>query len=136
MITEQQEQAAAQSAQNRNRQDRKIPFLIHIEDGRLMPNVQSIRELPEYRPYQGPDPLTATTEERLAWLRSSGPYRRVKIVDSSDAEPFDLATAPKEDLLDFARGELSMTDVNESTDIRTLRKQVKARWEALNGPLA
>lgn len=130
MITEQQDRAAANS--NKKRQDARYPFLIHTEDGRLIPNTPGNRTLMVYRPYTGK--IDASLDERMRWLRTATPYMRRMVNAEPQEEIFDLNTARKDELLDYARNELGMTDVSEDTDLRTLRKQIKERYEAIQSP--
>ena len=52
MITDAQEAAiAARRAQTQ--QDKRNPFLIHVDDGRLMPNVARLRGHAKYRVFTG-----------------------------------------------------------------------------------
>lgn len=86
-ISEAQESKMIAARAARNKQNAKIPFLISIKDGRLMPNVPMLGGYPadrapngqliparlphpDYRPYTGS--LKATEDERLAWLKSAG----------------------------------------------------------------
>ena len=69
MITDAQEAAlAARRAQTA--QDKRNPFLIHVDDGRLIPNVARLRGHAKYRVFTGSP--KATPEERMVWLRSMG----------------------------------------------------------------
>lgn len=98
MITEQQESSIA-AARMRTRQDRKIPFLIHMDDARLIPNVEALRKHPKYRIYTGP--AGASEAERKAWINSmsgSGALRQT-IVES---KPFDISKASIDELVVFA----------------------------------
>ena len=66
MITDAQEAAlAARRAQTA--QDKKFPHLIHIEDGRLMPNVARLRGHEKYRVFTGSP--KATPEERIKMFK-------------------------------------------------------------------
>ena len=99
MITEQQE-AAVSNARARARQDKKTPFLIHVDDARLIPNVEKLRKHPKYRVYTGP--AGAKEAERRAWLDSmsgSGALHRQAIVES---KPFDISKASVDELVMFA----------------------------------
>ncbi len=98
MITDAQEAAlAARRAQTA--QDKKFPHLIHVEDGRLMPNVQRLRGHPKYRVFTGSP--KATVEERMAWLRSLGHGDPVSGVE----EAFDIGKATVEQMVAFAASE-------------------------------
>jgi len=124
-------QDAALSNRMKQKQDTKVPFLINIKDGRLVPNVAGTRELADYRPYQGP--AKAPLEARLQYLRSEGrlgsAYR--PLVDSSveqssapPAPPFDIATATKDELISFAAMEYGKM-LDTTAHLATLKKQVR-----------
>lgn len=101
MITDAQEAAlAARRAQTA--QDKRNPFLIHVDDGRLMPNVARLRGHAKYRVFTGPP--KATPEERMAWLRSMGNGTPVPT-----DEPFDIGTASVSDMIAFAASEYGVT---------------------------
>jgi len=102
MITDAQEAAlAARRAQTQ--QDKRHPFLIHVDDGRLMPNVPRLRGHAKYRVFTGP--VKATEEERMAWLRSMG-----NGVPTLSEEPaFDIGTASVADMIAFAASEYGVT---------------------------
>lgn len=131
-ITESQEDAIA-AARARSRQDKVHPFLIHLEDGRLIPNTPLIRKNPKYRVYLGD--INATLSERMRFINSG--VGRTKVVDSSEPEPdvFDIGKATKDELVVFAMGTYGVS-LAADTDIRTLRKQVsdlhKQRSERLD----
>ncbi len=98
MITDAQEAAlAARRAQIS--QDKKHPHLIHIEDGRLMPNVQRLRGHPKYRVFTGSP--KATLEERMAWLRSLGHGDQAPATE----EAFDIGKASPTEMIAFAASE-------------------------------
>ena len=101
MITDAQEAAlAARRAQTA--QDKRNPFLIHVDDGRLMPNVARLRGHEKYRVFTGSP--KATPEERMAWLRSMGNGTPVPT-----DEPFDIGTASVADMIAFAASEYGVT---------------------------
>lgn len=124
MITEQTEAKIA-DARTRARQDKTNPLLISTEDARLLPNIPHIRKNPKYVIYSG-NPH-ATQEERLLYLKSMGrapgARRVVNTAVDDDSKPFDVGTATKAEILDFALVEFGQ-DLDGKTDIRTLRKQV------------
>jgi hypothetical protein len=105
------------------KQDTKVPHLINIKDGRLLPNSINVRANPDYRPYTGS--LKATLEERMVYINSSISGSRTRVVDSSaeEAPTFDLGKASKDEVIAFAFQEFGMV-LSENTDIRTLRKQI------------
>jgi len=116
-------------------QDKKIPMLINIHDGRLIANSVAIRgdgtmshpANPDYRLYTGS--LKASLQERMAFIASSVGIGRARVVDSSaEAPEFDVAKATKDEIIAFAFTEFG-TVLSEDTDIRTLRKQLMAASE-------
>ena len=68
MITDAEAALAARRAQTA--QDRATLF-IHVDDGRLMPNVARLRGHTKYRVFTGARPRRPP-KERMAWLRSMG----------------------------------------------------------------
>lgn len=131
MITEQQEQNL-QSANDRRtakRQDRTNPHVINVNDGRLMPNTQRLRQHKEYRVYTGPS--NADLPTRMRWLE--GMRRRApKIIDSStDAadEPFDIGKATKEDIAVFAMENFGKV-FDLSLPLKTMREELKKLADA------
>jgi len=96
-------------------QDKKVPLLINREDGRLMPNVPRIRELPEYIPYTGS--VTASATERMRWLDQ---FNKPQM-----EAPFDVGTATKDELIDFAATEYGRT-LDRRKNVDTLRAEVMA----------
>ena len=101
MITDAQEAAlAARRAQTA--QDKRNPFLIHVDDGRLMPNVARLRGHAKYHVFTGSP--KATPEERMAWLRSMGNGTPLPTED-----PFDIGTASVAELIAFAASEYGVT---------------------------
>ncbi len=98
MITDAQEAAlAARRAQTA--QDKRNPFLIHVDDGRLMPNVARLRGHAKYRVFTGSP--KATLEERMAWLRSLGHGDPAP----SAEEAFDIGKASPAEMVAFAASE-------------------------------
>lgn len=102
MITEAQEAALA-ARRARISQDKKHPFLIHVEDGRLMPNVPALRKHPKYRVFTGSP--RATIAERQAWLRSMSGEPAL----AADAPVFDIGKATVEEMVGFAATEYGVT---------------------------
>jgi len=88
-------------ARMRGRQDKRTPFLINQDDGRLFPNVPLVAKNPKYRPYHG-DPK-ASLAERMAFLagHTSSARRRVVL----DPEPFNLSKATADEIVAFAMEE-------------------------------
>jgi hypothetical protein len=132
----------------RNKQNPKIPFLINIKDGRLMPNVPALAGRaaetapsgqvipakpphPHYRPYTGS--LKASGDERMHWLQSAGlvisntevqidaPVRRAVVL--SDEPAFDIGTATVGELIAFAKEEYGQ-DLAATGGLKALRTQV------------
>jgi hypothetical protein len=136
------EQQAAARHNARNRQDRKHPFLINIEDGRLVPNVPmlggrkgdpkekipSILPHPKYRVFSG-DPK-ASLADRMRWIETSGQSGAMRaVVDSGADAPaaFDVSTASREQLVAFARDQYGEAlDATGDTHLTKLRAQVRA----------
>jgi len=115
--------------QNAYKQDKDIPFLINLDDARLVPNNVNTRDLPDYRPYHGD--VNWDLEKRKAWvtqmLRTGG---RVRVVDTSPEDTvFDLAKATKEQIAEFAKREYAL-ELALDTDIRTMRRKVMEAEEA------
>lgn len=126
MITDAQEAAiAARRAQTQ--QDKRNPFLIHVDDGRLMPNVARLRGHPKYRVFTGSP--KATPEERMAWLRSMGNGAPLPTED-----PFDIGTASVAELIAFAASEYGVT-LDPSTHHNKMRAELR-RLAAEAGNLA
>jgi len=103
MITEAQEAALA-ARRARISQDKKFPFLIHVEDGRLMPNVPALRKHPKYRVFTGSP--KAGPDERKAWLRSMNGGDPLSL---ADAPVFDIGKASVEEMVGFAASEYGVT---------------------------
>lgn len=126
MITDAQEAAiAARRAQTS--QDKRNPFLIHVDDGRLMPNVPRLRGHAKYRVFTGSP--KATPEERMAWLRSMGNGTPLPTED-----PFDIGTASVAELIAFAASEYGVT-LDPSTHHNKMRAELR-RLAAEAGNLA
>ena len=126
MITDAQEAAlAARRAQTA--QDKRNPFLIHVDDGRLMPNVARLRGHPKYRVFTGSP--KATPEERMVWLRSMG-----NGIPLPTEDPFDIGTASVAELIAFAASEYGVT-LDPSTHHNKMRAELR-RLAAEAGNLA
>lgn len=106
----------------RTRQDKKTPFLINVDDARLIPNTPLNAKNPKYRPFLGD--YRASEAERVAFLKSGGMGigKRTVVMPSAD-EPFDIGKAQKDELITFAYEQYQAV-LDPSTDIRTLRKKV------------
>jgi hypothetical protein len=127
MITEQQQ--TAMSNRNKPLQDRKVPLLINIDDGRLVPNVEQTRALENYRLYHGPS--NASLADRMNYLRTEykGMHRFTEVADSGSppagtTKPFDIHTASKEELVAFAASEYHK-ELDLTAHLATLKKQVR-----------
>lgn len=134
-MTAQQEMNAANARATSRKfgQDKTNPFLINIEDGRLIPNVERIRSsrAATYRVYTG-DPK-ATLEERMAYLKSGvGRPGRTKVVNTQPEEAaFDIGKATKEDLVAFAASEYGLA-LDSSKSLKVLREEFAKTAEALD----
>jgi hypothetical protein len=119
-----QESAISTSLKAR-KQDTKIPFLININDGRLMPNVPNIASHQDYRPYRG-DPY-AKLPERMAYVASIAATRRVIDSSASDVErePVDIGKMEKTELIAFAYDEYGLI-LQPDSKIGDMRKLVMA----------
>lgn len=123
MISAAQEERMSAARAARDKQNKKIPLLINIEDGRLVPNVPLIggrKEVrnadghvivaarlphPKYRPYMG-DPK-ATLAQRMTMLATQGIIGAMPVTDaplSADEElaPIDIETAKPQEMIDYA----------------------------------
>ena len=120
-ITEVQESNLALS-RARTRQNRDVPFLIHVKDGRLVPNTAGTSRLPDYRPFTGD--YKAPLSERMAYLKSGGLGRnRVQVTNSAPEDAvFDIGKATKEELVAFAFDNFQAV-LTDGT-LASLRKQV------------
>lgn len=129
-ISETQSSALSMRQSKKYAQDKDVPMLINIKDGRLIANSLNTRSNPDYRPYTGK--LNASVEQRLAFVRSSVGSSRTRVVNSApDTDPatFDLGKASKAEIIAFAMDEFQIP-LSEATDVRTLRAQVLAASRA------
>ena len=106
----------------RNRQDRKVPWLIR-DDGTIFPNVPLIAKKQNFRPYYGD--VSASLEDRLDYLRGLPSRRRVvnSAVKPDEDAPFDIAKASKDELIKFADEEYGVT-IDPSTHLNRIRADV------------
>lgn len=127
-LSEQQQDAISAARAAKSKQDPSTPFLIHRENGRLMPNTVLLRKHKDYRPYTGS--VKASHEERMLFLRtgSSRPRMVNSVPEEAEAAPFDLGKATKDEIVAFAFTEFGAA-FDPGTDIRTLRKQLAALAE-------
>jgi hypothetical protein len=133
-ITESQEAGLAERA--KSRQDKTNPFLIHIEDGRLLPNTARTRKHPKYRVYTGD--IRASQEERMAFIHSGigGSINRPKVTNSAaEADEFDVGRATKDEMIVFAMQQFGVS-LTADTDIRTMRKQIMQLYEQRSADLS
>jgi hypothetical protein len=135
MISEAVEMRLAEAQRNRNRQDKRHPMLINIDDGRLMPNVPrlagrvgsadrkepAIPAHPKYRVYTGD--LKATHAERMRWLATSG-LRAPSVEDALPLEPFEIMKASREELVTFARENYPDVKLDPNGHLTALRHAV------------
>lgn len=112
-----EEQIAAR--RSRQRQDLKNPMLIR-DDGMLFPNTKLLAAKPRMRPYYG-DPK-ATLDDRMRYLQGLQGKRAVKY-DPVDDEPFDIAAADVDTLVQFALDQYGAV-LDPSKPVKVLREQV------------
>lgn len=108
------------------KQDPKIPLLIHMVDGRLIPNNAMTAKNTNYRPYTGPVQKGEDDEKalaaRLRWLKTSAPYHRA-VIDTTEEEPFDLGKATEDEIIAFAFNNFGLV-LKKGTPISDMRKKV------------
>ncbi len=131
MITAEQEQrlSDANSRTGKKKQDRTNPMVIHIEDGRLMPNTPRLRAHAMYRVYGGS--LDASLPERMQWLKGMMRQPR-KVVNTTPDEAFDIGTATADDLVMFALEEFGAT-LDPVLPLKKLRTKVAELAAAAEG---
>lgn len=105
-------------ARMRNRQDKRVPFLIR-DDGMLYPNVPLVAKKNNFRPYHG-DPK-ASLADRLRYLQGFGQRRKVTYTPAAD-EPFELGKASAEEIVAFAMEEFGAA-LDADKPIDQLRKE-------------
>jgi hypothetical protein len=139
-ISEAQESKMISARAARNKQNLKVPLLINIKDGRLLPNVPALaghpaettpdgktipakKPHPDLRPYTGSP--KASLEERMKWLETLGvaPTRREVVL--ADPEPFDIGLATLDELAQFAKDEYGL-EIDKGAGIRAARNAVAA----------
>lgn len=121
----------AEASKRRNSQDKRVTHLIHVKDGRLMPNMPKLRFHPHYRPYTGK--LNASHEERMAYLVSGGSSRHAAVVDTTverapDA-PVDVGKMSVPQLRAFALDEFGLK-FDTMMSAREMRTRLKAADQA------
>ncbi len=124
MITAEQEQRLSDShMRSKKKQDKTHPHLINIKDGRLMPNTPKLREMADYRVYDGP--IDGTRESRMAWIKGALKRNPIKIVNTQEQETFDIGKASKDDLVTFAFEQWGKT-LDIAKPLKALRDEVAA----------
>lgn len=116
------------------KQDPKVPMVINMDDGRLMPNTPRLRMHANYRPYHGS--LKATQDERMAYIASLtgavAPARAKRKVQD-DEGPFDLDRASKPEMVRFAATEYGLV-LEPGMPAGVMRERIKeAAKEAAGG---
>lgn len=104
-------------------QDKHVPLLIR-DDGMLVPNVPALAKMPNFRPYHG-DP-EASDEQRAQYLAGfAGSVQK-----NADAElgAFDIGTASKDELIEFALDEFGL-HLDKRKSLENLRAEVAAAAE-------
>jgi hypothetical protein len=122
MTTAAQEQSLSDSYMRaKKKQDKTHPHLVNVKDGRLMPNTPKLREMADYRVYDGP--IDSTREQRLAWVKKAIGRNPVKIVNTQVEESFDIGKASKDDLVTFAYEQWGQT-LDIAKPLKVLRDEV------------
>lgn len=109
------------AVRGRARQDKRNPLLISMKDHLLWPNVPNLRKNKDMILYTGNPKASADERRRYVESMKTGRAGVRAVIDSS--EPFDVAKASKQELLDFALTEYGKT-LNPSAPDVTLRKQI------------
>lgn len=105
-------------ARQKTRQDKRTPFLINQDDGRLYPNTALVAKNPKYRPYHGD--VRASEAERMAYLEGRETSTRRRVV--MDPEPFNLSRATADEIVAFAMEEFGAA-LDADKDINDLRAE-------------
>lgn len=134
MITAEQEgNLAASIARAKKKQDVKNPFVVNINNGRLMPNTPRLRVHKDYRVYPVglEDAKKSTTADRLAWIkRSAAMFAAPRITNSmAEQDSFDVGTATADELAVFAMETWGLA-LDPKKPLKTLRKEVMEKAEA------
>ena len=122
MITEAQEAAVVQARGKspKFKQDKRHPFLINVKDGRLFPNVGALRDDlkagKNYRIFTGSPKATHAAMSPVYWAM---------LVDSGDAEPFDIGKATVDEMVAFAAAEYQTT-LDPKKHHNALRAELRA----------
>lgn len=154
-ISEQAEARMISARAARNKQNAKIPFLINVKDGRLIPNVPAIagrpaetttdgktipakKPHPDYRPFTGS--VKASLDERLAWIASLGGHASAapRAVSLANLPAFDLGTATVDELIEFAQEEYKekAAHLSKTLGLKALRKEVARMAEEAGAVVA
>lgn len=103
------------------RQDKQNPLLISMTDFLLFPNVPNLRKNPDMILFRGNKDASLAERKRYVESMKTGRSGVRAVVDSS--EPFDVAKATAQDLVDFALIEYG-EELKPTTPLAVLRKQV------------
>ncbi len=137
-VNEAQETKMISARAARNKQNPKIPFLINIKDGRLLPNVPALagrpaettsdgKVIPAKKPHPDLRPFTgsvkATLDERMKWLETLGMAPGQRQVSLANVEPFDVGTATLDELVMFAKDEYGL-DLDKGKGLKAARTAV------------
>lgn len=134
MITAEQEaNLAASVTRAKKKQDTKNPFVVNINNGRLMPNTPRLRVHKDYRvyPVSLEDAKRSTTADRMAWIkRSAAMFSTPKVTNSlAEQDAFDVGTANADELAVFAMETWGLA-LDPKKPLKTLRKEVMEKAEA------
>jgi hypothetical protein len=106
---------------------RESKFLIR-DDGVVYAFTDALALNSKFRLYDGPVPCTP--EEGKEWLFGATSKRRVQV--TSDTHTFDVSSATKAELVEFAMDEYGVT-LDEKAPAATLRKQVVELAQKFDG---
>lgn len=122
------EDAAGRSS--KRKQDKANPMVIHVENGRLMPNTPNLRKHAMYRVYGGD--IHASLPERMKWLQGMMRMPR-KVVNTTPEDVFDIGTSSAEDLAIFALEEYGQA-LDPKWPLKKLRTKVAEFAAAAESP--
>ena len=114
----QMQEASASAARGAKAQDKKSPFVININDGRLIPNTIKTRANKNYRVYRGD--VYASQDERMRYLSSAGLGSGAASVED---DVFELSKATREQLIEYAMSEHGVT-LDPQMHLARLRSKV------------
>ncbi len=134
MITSEQEaNLAAANARAKKKQDPKLPFVVNINDGRLMPNTPRLRAHKDYRvyPVNAEQAKQSTTADRMKWIeRSAAMFSTPKVTNSlAEQDSFDVGTANADELAVFAMETWGLA-LDPKKPLKALRKEVMDKADA------